>query len=98
MVRLLSIAPVLAAVAALSACAQPEQQPPAAEGECNAKAAQFAVGYASTDALAEEARRRSGSKLVRVLKPGQMVTMEFNSERLNLDVDEGNRVTAVRCG
>lgn len=65
---------------------------------CHADAARFAVGYAYTEALAAEALTRSGAKLVRVLRPDQPVTMEFNEERINLEVDAGNRVAKVRCG
>lgn len=96
MSRLAFLTPVLAS-AALAACAQPQPAPESTLA-CNAQAAQFAVGYAWTDALGEEARRRSGAKTVRALRPGQAVTLEFNAERLNLDVDEGSRVTRVRCG
>uniref|UniRef100_UPI001F49575D I78 family peptidase inhibitor n=1 Tax=Xanthomonas vesicatoria TaxID=56460 RepID=UPI001F49575D len=51
-----------------------------------------------TDAVVKQTRRDSGAKSVRVLKPGQMVTMEVHGERLNLEVDAKSVVTAVRCG
>jgi hypothetical protein len=35
--------------------------------------------------------------MVRVLRPGQAVTMEFNAERLNLEVDATGRIVAARC-
>jgi hypothetical protein len=41
---------------------------------------------------------RSGALMARVLRPGQAVTMEFNAQRLNLDLDSGNSVTRARCG
>jgi hypothetical protein len=44
------------------------------------------------------ARDRAGASTSRVLKPGQAATMEFNGERLNLDLDARSRVTSVRCG
>ena len=34
----------------------------------------------------------------RILRPGQMVTKEFNAQRLNLEVDANGRIVAVRCG
>jgi hypothetical protein len=93
---------------ALSACAPPPRQqqeqfsqvppPPSAPGSCNAEAAQFAVGQAYGEALADQVRRRSGAALVRTLRPGQIVTLEFSSERLTLDLDGSGRVTRVRCG
>lgn len=67
-------------------------------GECRMAGAQFAVGQQADAALQREAARRSGAAQVRILRPSQAITMEFNAQRLNLEVDAGNRVLAVRCG
>ncbi|WP_369821735.1 I78 family peptidase inhibitor [Polaromonas sp. OV174] len=40
----------------------------------------------------------AGAKTVRVLRPNQVMTLEFNTERLNLAVDQTGRVTRVNCG
>jgi hypothetical protein len=99
---LFSTALALAMSVALSACAggpaasTPASAPPS--GPCNATPAQFAVGRNASAALQEEARTRAGTKTVRVLKPGQVVTMEFNADRLSLTVDAAGRVTHVSCG
>lgn len=98
MTRTASLLSALAAALALTACAQPQSAPAAPAGTCNAQPARFAVGYTLTDALTEEVKHRSGARVARVLRPGQVTTMEFSSERVNLDVDAGNRVTGVRCG
>jgi starvation-inducible outer membrane lipoprotein len=99
--------PILSALAitttlVLSACSttpSPSQTPSApVSGRCNAAPAQFAVGRNANSALENEARARAGAKTVRVLKPNQIVTMEFNAERLNLSVDDAGRVTRVACG
>lgn len=66
--------------------------------ECKAADAQFAVGQNADAALLEQARQRSGSRIARILRPGQMVTMEYSAERLNLDVDASGNVASVRCG
>jgi hypothetical protein len=97
--------------AALTACAQPpgpaasvppgQALPPpalAASGQCDAAAAQFAVGQIANGDLAAQARERAGATRVRLLKPNEMVTMEFDAMRLNLDIDNAGRVTRVRCG
>lgn len=65
---------------------------------CDATKAQFAVGQAYSDALAEQARTAAGAKIVRRLVPGQIITMEFSGERLNLDTDSAGKVIDVRCG
>lgn len=90
-----------AAALLLSACAQQQASQAAtsgAAGACDSQPAQFAVGYIYTDALQDEVRSRSGSNLARVLRPGQVTTMEFSAQRVNIQVDAGNRVVAVRCG
>ncbi|MGH8831146.1 MAG: I78 family peptidase inhibitor [Polaromonas sp.] len=73
-----------------------EQAPSA--GRCNAAPAQFAVGRNANAVLENEARTRAGARTVRVLRPNQVVTMEFNAERLNLTIDDSGRVTRVNCG
>ena len=70
--------------------------PPASR--CNAQAAQFAVGQSSTGSVMESARARSGAQMARILRPGQMVTKEFDAQRLNLEVDGSGRIVAARCG
>lgn len=67
-------------------------------GVCNAQGAQFALGKTAGASVVEEARQRSGSYMARVLRPGQMVTMEFNAQRLNLDLDAAGVIRKVRCG
>ncbi len=70
----------------------------AASTVCNAAPAQLAVGKPFDAALMADAQARSGARTARALRPGQQVTMEFNSQRLNLDVDAGGKVTRVHCG
>lgn len=83
----------------LSACGggAPVRPAPVTQA-CNAADAQFAVGQVATATLVEEARRHAGAQVVRVLRPGQVVTLEFSEQRLNLDVDAAGRVLKARCG
>ena len=67
-------------------------------GKCDASQLQSLIGQPLTDALSAQAREDAKATEVRVLKPGEMVTMEFNGERLNLEVDDKHVVTSVRCG
>ena len=87
-----------AASAGTAGTAQSVPQPPPQQKTCDAAAAQFAVGQAWNTPLAENARQRASADSVRALRPNQMVTMEFNDSRLNLDLDAADRVTRVRCG
>lgn len=66
---------------------------------CNADAAKpGAIGKPATAAVIEQARIDAGARMSRVLKPGQMVTMEYAEGRLNIDVDARNVIINLRCG
>jgi hypothetical protein len=65
---------------------------------CDAAPAQSLVGQPATTELAAQAQRLSGAGLVRWLQPGQIVTMEFREDRLNIELDAQNKVVAIRCG
>lgn len=68
------------------------------EAACNAGAVQSAIGEIATPARVESLRRQSGAATVRVLPPGAVTTRDFRTDRLNIDVDAGNRIRALRCG
>ena len=98
---------IVIGLGALAACTTPAgspatgtgpMPPPAAGTACNAQGAQFAIGKTPGASVVEEARQRSGSYMARVLRPGQVVTMEFNAQRLNLDLNAAGVITGVRCG
>lgn len=103
--KLIAAGVALAGLVALAGCAAPgapstgsPMPPPPPGTACNAEGAQFAVGQRAAANTVEEARQRSGSYMARVLWPKQVVTMEFNAQRLNLDVDAAGVVQRVRCG
>lgn len=89
----------------LAACAPttppPAQSPrPPAPGQakCDAAGGQFAIGAALDAPLVERVRVRTGSHIARVLRPGQVVTMEFSEQRVNVEIDAAGKVVRVRCG
>jgi hypothetical protein len=89
----------------LAACASQANPPqmsrplPPEVMTCNADAAKpAALGKTASADVVERARSQAGAKNARVLKPGQMVTMEFQESRLNIDVDDNNVITGLRCG
>ena len=65
---------------------------------CNASRVQGLIGQLATQTLGTEAVRASGSRTLRWIAPGQAVTMDFRTDRLNLHLDGQNRVTRVDCG
>ena len=83
---------------AVAACAPVAPLPGVPTGECSAKGLGNLVGHIATPSLVNRAKRRSGASVTRVLRPGQMVTMEYLNGRLNVNVDEKNRVKSFSCG
>lgn len=65
---------------------------------CDASQVQGLVGQAVDDGIAEQARSDAGAAQVRLLRPGQAVTLEFDGTRLNIEVGEDGRISALRCG
>lgn len=93
----------VALLLALSGCATPSPLPsgdPASNGQavCDAGTAQWAIGKPATTDTIERVRVDSHSRVVRVLHPGQIITMEFSAERVDIRVDGNNVILAVTCG
>jgi hypothetical protein len=93
--------------AGLSACAATPvaDEPPsgidkgeAVPGLCDSSTLAWTVGKTADESLVRRAQDEAGAKAVRVLKPGQMVTMEYSDTRLNLYVDTANKVIRYSCG
>lgn len=70
----------------------------ASEYRCDADPAQQLVGQRYTEGLEQQARELSGSRTVRALRPRQVITMEYNPERINLRLDDNDTITSVGCG
>jgi hypothetical protein len=88
----------LAGAGLLAACASLDTTPPEdTHVVCNARTLEWTVGKEADEALVRRAQLEATAKTVRVLHPGQMVTMEYSDQRLNLHVDEHNRVTSYSC-
>jgi hypothetical protein len=66
--------------------------------QCDSASGQVAVGQVLTQSLLDQLRTQSGSASARELRPGKMITMEYDVTRLNVLVDEKSQITAVRCG
>ncbi|KQW37204.1 MULTISPECIES: I78 family peptidase inhibitor [Pseudomonas] len=100
--KLASLSTLLAAMF-LSGCSTSESTPDPVATEtghsrCEAKAAEFAIGKQASPQLLEQARTRAGAQIARILKPNDMVTLEYRSDRLNLNTDANLVVNRVNCG
>ncbi len=99
------IVPLMAAALSLSlfACATaPDANtggplPPSAM-QCDASGARWAIGQSPTAEIVERIRVDTHSRIARVLRPGQVVTMEFSGERVNVNVNEREAIVGVTCG
>ena len=90
------------ALTANMACASVPPDVPPSEGDsgyrCDSSRLGDLVGRAPTEALGEEALRRSGSRSLRWIRPGDAVTMDYRPDRLNIHLDGRNRVERFACG
>jgi hypothetical protein len=93
---------LIAALAlSLPACATTpaEEAPPApAAASCRADRLGDLVGRPVSAALAEAALARSGARRLRWIRPGQMVTMDYSPDRLNIHLDAQGKVVRFACG
>lgn len=67
-------------------------------GRCNSDAVQDLVGKALSPTLAEEGRQRAGAQVVRVVRPQDPMTMDFNSQRLTITTSASLVVQTATCG
>jgi len=78
--------------------ATPAARPSGGNGQCDANAVQSIVGERFSDRAAQGAQSRAGAATLRVLQPGQVMTMEYNPQRLTIVVDESGAIASARCG
>jgi hypothetical protein len=56
------------------------------------------VGRRRSAGAEAEAKRLTGAVVVRWIAPGDAVTDDFNTGRINLETDARGRITGFRCG
>ncbi len=100
MIRLSLPLLAFAASACIPQAAEPPQPAPAPapSGKCDAQPVQGYVGSFAGGPTVEKIVAESGSRNARVIKPGQMVTMDYREDRVNVRVDDENRILSIRCG
>src|SRR3954466_14881907 len=65
---------------------------------CDATPARGAMGRRATAEVLAQVRSDSHAQVVRVIKPGELVTMEFSAGRVDVRVDADNIILGVSCG
>ncbi|WP_028967090.1 I78 family peptidase inhibitor [Sphingomonas phyllosphaerae] len=90
----------LVTLLALGACAKPAAPIAAAAApgvQCDANAVESLVGRMAADVTAD-AQKRSGARFVRSYRSGDMLTMDFRPDRLNIERDAAGKVVKFSCG
>ena len=77
---------------------EPAAKPADQNQGCTSSAVEHLHGKVATPELLEQARQQAGATTARVLTPGSVVTLEYNGQRLNLNVDDQRMITRVSCG
>ncbi|WP_420859599.1 I78 family peptidase inhibitor [Marivivens marinus] len=86
--------PFAIGICALAACTQgPAPVPPPAEDTCGAAEFSPLVGQQS-NALERQLIMRQ----VRVIRPGDAVTMDYRPDRLNFEIDSAGQIARIFCG
>jgi hypothetical protein len=65
---------------------------------CSTEATIGYVGQPYTDRIGRIIKDKSQSMHVRVLAPDTMVTQEFREKRVNIALNEKNRIARIYCG
>lgn len=94
---------IAAALLAAGCSSTAEQSEPAVKAAaptlgCTSSAVEHLKGQIATPELLEQARQQAGASTARVLTPNSVVTLEYNGQRLNLNVDAQRVITRVSCG
>ncbi|ARP81280.1 hypothetical protein CAL12_10785 [Bordetella genomosp. 8] len=66
--------------------------------DCDAQPVQNLIGTKLTSSVEAQIRQASMASKTRVLKPGEVMTMEYDPKRINLILDQQGALTALRCG
>lgn len=90
---------LLLALLPLAACMTAPKAEGLADGSgCgDAKAADL-IGKRWTEALRAPTQKRTGARDLRVIAPGDAVTMDYRPDRLNIETDAEGRVVRLKCG
>lgn len=98
MYRAISLLTFCSLLAACAATPEETAKPTAGDGRCDAEAVQHFVDQRITAEMAEKAREEAGAKHLRVIQPNQPVTMDYNPQRLNIDIDDDDSIIRLSCG
>ncbi|WP_230480655.1 I78 family peptidase inhibitor [Sphingomonas sp. Leaf21] len=89
----------LVALTTLAACTpSPKPAPMTNDAGCGDTRVAGLIGKVWTESLRADAIKRSGARAIRVIGPETVVTMDYRTDRLNVETDAAGRITRLRCG
>ncbi|HKT85896.1 MAG TPA: I78 family peptidase inhibitor [Novosphingobium sp.] len=89
---------LLAATACTATTERPSPPPPPpAEVDCGAGQLGAYIGQPASEHVLSLIRQWRGDNPIRVLKPGSAMTMDYRPGRLNIFLDENDRIKEFKC-
>jgi predicted aminopeptidase len=85
-------------LAALAGCSSSPDSEQSRGGECNVAHLQNMLGKQIDRKVVDELQEDANADSVRVLAPGDITTMDFNPQRLNIDIDDSETIVRLSCG
>jgi hypothetical protein len=73
-------------------------EPEPAANECGANKLGAYLNQLPTSDAMLKIRTTIGHERIRTINPGDAVTMDFRSDRLNVEIGEDGRIKRLRCG
>ncbi|WP_069306108.1 I78 family peptidase inhibitor [Methylobrevis pamukkalensis] len=67
-------------------------------GRCDARNARFVIGERAVGRVVRDAQNASGARTVRVIRPGEFTTRDYRADRLNIEVNNRDRIRNLSCG
>lgn len=65
---------------------------------CESSEAQALVGQPATQDAGARALQLTGARTLRWIRPGDIVTMDYRPDRLNIHLDATGRIERFQCG
>jgi hypothetical protein len=79
--------------------AEPERTKAIAElRPCDAAKVRTLVGRTADTKTVAQAIKLSGSHNIRIVRPGDQVSMDYSTDRITIELDNNNKVLRLSCG